>query len=151
MELTPAQVKNLMRRGLRLLIDPEPEPEERQRAIAHFDHCCAYCGSPIEKGYADLDHLVSAAKAGRNHISNRVLSCKPCNAEEKRDMGWEEFLLKKCGDGPLLEERRHKILDWVNSAGVVPPLPDATLRLLDEESRRVTAVYEEACRKLRSV
>jgi hypothetical protein len=36
MKLTPAQVKNLMRRGLRFLVDPEPEPAEKDRMIALF-------------------------------------------------------------------------------------------------------------------
>jgi HNH endonuclease len=151
MNLTPSQVKNLMRRGMRLLVDPEPESDQRQRTIAFFGNCCAYCGSSIEKGQVDLDHLLSAAKGGRNHISNRVFSCKRCNAEQKRDMGWEEFLLKKCGEGPLWERRRRKILDWINSAGAIPPLTDETLRLLEEEGRRVTAAYDKACRRLRSV
>jgi hypothetical protein len=34
MKLTPAQVKNLMRRGLRFLVDPEPDRTDKDRLIA---------------------------------------------------------------------------------------------------------------------
>ncbi|HEY0323065.1 MAG TPA: HNH endonuclease signature motif containing protein [Pyrinomonadaceae bacterium] len=151
MKLTPSQVKNLMRRGLRFLVDPEPAVEERQRAIAFFGHCCAYCGTPIGHGKGDLDHLVPAAKGGRNHISNRVFSCKPCNAEEKRDKDWEEFLLEKCGGSPTFELRSGKILEWIESAGAVPPLSEDMLHLIEEQCREATAAYDKACRKVRGI
>jgi len=150
MKLTPSQVKNLMRRGLRLLVDPEPEAEERQRVYTFFGYRCAYCSISVETGKGDLDHLLSAAKGGPNHISNRVLACKPCNAKEKRERGWEEFLMEKCGHGPVLEQRRRKILEWVKVAGALPPLSDTALYLLEEQSYKVTAAYDEACRKVRS-
>ena len=44
-KLTPAQVKNLMRRGLRFLIDPEPERADKDRMIAFFVHSCALCSA----------------------------------------------------------------------------------------------------------
>lgn len=135
MKLTPSQIKNLMRRGLRLLVDPEPGVEERQRAMAFFEHCCAYCGRRVQKGEGDLDHLVSSAKGGRNHISNRVFSCRPCNAEEKREKDWEQFLRQKHGQGRTLEERRRKILEWVQNAGAVPPLSETTLCLKSNAAR----------------
>lgn len=151
MKLTPSQVKNLMRRGLRFLVDPEPDAEEKRKCIEFFGHACAYCGAAIEKGRGDLDHLVSAALGGRNHISNRVFSCKPCNAEQKRDKQWEEFLREKHGSSPTSETMRQKILGWVVAAGAVPPMPDALLQLLEEEGARVTAAYDEACRRVRGV
>jgi 5-methylcytosine-specific restriction endonuclease McrA len=70
----PAQVKNLMRRGLRLLVDPAVTPEEKRRVYAFFENQCAFCGAGIA-GKGDLDHLVPTSKNGSNHISNRVLSC----------------------------------------------------------------------------
>ena len=151
MKLTPSQIKNLMRRGLRLLVDPEPEEEEKQRCIEFFDHACAYCGSTVERGRGDLDHLVSAALGGRNHISNRVFSCKPCNAQEKRDKQWEGFLREKHGSGQSFEAMRNKILGWVAVAGPVPLLPKTLLHALEEEAARATAVYDEACKKVRGV
>lgn len=149
MKLTPSQVKNLMRRGLRLLVDPEPETEERQRAISFFEHCCAYCGDVIEKGKGDLDHLLSAARGGRNHISNRVFSCKPCNAEQKRDKDWQQFLREKHRAGNAFESKQRKILEWVQLSGAVAPLPEAVLQLLEEQAREVTAAFDAACAKVR--
>lgn len=151
MRYTPSQITNLMRRGLRLLVDPEPEIDEKQRCIAFFDHRCAYCGVLIEKGQGDLDHLLSASLGGRNHISNRVFSCKPCNAKEKRDEAWEDFLIKKHGKGPVMTVHKKKILAWVASAGGVPPLPEQTLRVLTEEGQRLTDAYMGACKKVRGV
>lgn len=149
MKLTPSQVKNLVRRGLRFLVDPEPNAEEKRKCIEFFEHACAYCGTTIEKGRGDLDHLVSAALGGRNHISNRVLSCKPCNAEQKRDKQWDEFLKEKHGSSPAFEEMHQNILGWVATAGAVSPMPDALLQLLEEEGARVSAAYDEACRRVR--
>jgi 5-methylcytosine-specific restriction endonuclease McrA len=94
MELTPSQTTNLMRRGLRLLFDPEPSPEEKLRIFDFFQGRCAYCDEEVA-GKHDFDHLVSSAKGGANHVSNRVLSCKPCNAKHKRETDWQEFLCVK--------------------------------------------------------
>jgi 5-methylcytosine-specific restriction endonuclease McrA len=93
----PAQVKNrknLMRRGLRLLVDPGVTPAERRRVYAFFEEQCAFCGARLD-GKGDLDHLVPTAKDGSNHISNRVVSCGGCNAKEKLDSDWLEFLAIK--------------------------------------------------------
>jgi hypothetical protein len=150
MKLTPSQVKNIMRRGLRLLIDPNPEPEQRAQCVEYFGHICAYCDDDVAKGQGDLDHLLSSAKGGRNHISNRVFSCKRCNAEEKREKQWESFLLDKYGPGPVFNERRSKILGWVAIAGDVPPLSDEMLEILEAQSRAVVAGYDEACKMIRA-
>jgi len=149
-KLTPSQVKNLIRRGIRVLVDPEPEPIERKRVIAFFDHCCAYCGCTVETGKGDLDHLLSSSLGGRNHISNRVFSCKPCNAEQKRDKDWEIFLAEKHRDPAAFAAAHDKIKAWVQSAGDIRPLKPEILEMLDEESRRVTAAYDDACRRLRA-
>lgn len=151
MKLTPSQIKNLMRRGLRLLVDPEPNAEEKRKCIEFFGHTCAYCGEAIEKSHGDLDHLVPAALGGRNNISNRVFSCKPCNAKQKRDKHWEEFLKEKHGFGPSFDAMHQKILGWVAASGAVPPMSDALLQVLEEEGAKVTAAYDEACRKVRGV
>jgi len=151
MKLTPSQVKNLMRRGLRLLVDPEPEATDRTRCIDFFGEACAYCWEPVPKGEGDLDHLLSAARGGRNHISNRVFSCKPCNAELKRDKDWEAFLAERYGAGTTYEARRSKILQWVAEAGNEPPLPEAMLSLLKEMEHAATSAYDAACKKVLGV
>jgi hypothetical protein len=100
---------------------------------------------------AEIWTIYSSAKGGRNHISNRVSSCKPCNAEEKREKDWEQFLLEKHGPGELFEEKRSKILEWVQKAGAVQPLQESTLSLLEEQCILVTSQYEKACRRVRRV
>jgi hypothetical protein len=150
MKLTPAQVKNLMRRGLRLLVDPDPEPEERQRVYDYFGHQCAYCGIAVEPGAGDLDHLVSAALGGTNHLSNRVLSCKRCNAKEKRELDWRSFLGKMSSDEVILSRRKEKIESWIQCFKGVRLLDAEMLRMLEEEGAKATAVYDAACRKVRT-
>lgn len=149
MKLSPSQVKNLMKRGLRLLLDPDPELSERLRAYEFFDYRCAYCGIEVKLGEGDLDHLISAATGGSNHISNRVLSCKPCNAKEKREMAWKDFLTKKCPDEQVLVERQRKIEEWVNQNEGICTLSEESLSLLENEYERVAAEYDAACRKIR--
>jgi HNH endonuclease len=151
MKLTPSLVKNLMRRGLRLLVDPEPEAASREEVVLFFNHCCAYCGVSVAGGRGDLDHLLSASAGGRNHISNRVLSCKRCNAEEKRDKDWDQFLLEQHGEGETFLARRARIEEWVASVGAVAPLSEQVLRVLEEQSAIATIAYQEACNKVRGV
>lgn len=151
MKLTPSQVKNCMRRGLRLIVDPEPKQVEKQRCFEFFNHACAYCGIEIEMKRGDFDHLVPAACGGRNHISNRVFSCKPCNAKEKRDKPWEQFLIEKHGVGSVLEAKKQKIMQWISSTGAASPLPEKALQLLESEAARVIDEYDQACKKIRGI
>ena len=149
MKLTPAQVKNLMRRGLRFLVDPDPEPGDRMQVWSHFQSRCAYCDRPLAPGEGDLDHLLSAAQRGGNALANRVLSCKPCNAEEKRDQEWTSFLMSKCNDPDILASRRDRIEQWIQLNGGHPVLDEDTLEILSAEQKRVTDEYDAACRRIR--
>jgi hypothetical protein len=149
MKLTPSLVKHIMRRGLRLLVDPEPTKEDRLRAIENFDRYCAHCAVRVDKGKGDLDHLLSSAQGGRNHISDRVFSCKPCNAEQKRDGDWLEFLLDRHGKSAAFEATQRQILRWVEVAGAAKPLPESTLALLETQAAVVTAAYDSGCAKVR--
>lgn len=151
MKLTPSQVKNNMCRGLRLLVDPEPERAERERCIAFFGGRCAYCGTKVVASQGTLDHLLAAARGGRNHISNRVFSCRLCNDKEKRDRDWKEFLIEKTGTDRMMGARLDKINQWINLAGAVPPLTEAILQTIEQEAKRVTAVYDQACKRVRGV
>ena len=149
MKLTPSQVKNNMRRGLRLLVDPEPERAERERCIAFFSGCCAYCGTKVVDGQGTLDHLLAASRGGRNHISNRVFSCRQFNDKEKRDRAWKGFLIRKTGTEEIMGTRLDKISEWIKLAGAVRPLTEATLKTIEEEAQRVTALYDQACKRVR--
>jgi HNH endonuclease len=112
--VTTAYTKNIIRRAFREIIDVTPSKQEAEKIWKYFESECAYCGKLLQKLNKEghIDHLVSAAKGGRNHFSNRVLSCANCNEKEKRDLPWEEFLTSKVTDKALLEIRRKKILDW---------------------------------------
>lgn len=149
MKLTPAQVKNLMRRGLRFLVDPEPEKEDKKRVQDFFKNECAYCGRHLEDGDGDIDHLVSAALGGANALANRVLSCKRCNAEEKRDRDWIEFLKEKCNSPSIFEERESRIQQWIKLNGSRPELDPKILILLKQESARTTKEYDAACARIK--
>jgi hypothetical protein len=138
-----------MRRGLRFLIDPDPEPADRRRVWAHFQSRCAYCDRSLADSEGDLDHLVSAAQRGGNSLANRVLSCKPCNAEEKRDQEWSKFLTSKCKDQYTLTARRARIQQWIELNGGHPVVDEDTLELLNAEAKRVTDEYDAACRRIR--
>ena len=45
--------------------------------------------------------------------------------------------------------RLDKINEWINLAGAVPPLAEAILQTIEQEAKRVTAVYDEACKSVR--
>lgn len=149
MEHTPAQVKNIMRRGLRFLIDPEPEKKDKKRVRDFFDDSCAYCGKNLKDGDGDIDHLVSAALGGANTLANRVLSCKPCNAKEKRERDWVEFLREKCDSHATFERRESKIRQWIELNGGHLELDEDLLALLTEEAERTTREYNIACGRIR--
>lgn len=144
MDLTPSQIKNLMRRGLRLLVDPEPTSIDREAAFLFFTNQCAYCGISTNRKSGDLDHLISASKGGPNHISNRVPACKQCNAHEKRDLDWEVFLQSKCPTEAIFLNRRTVIANWIKQNGAAPLISTSKLRIIDEQSRICTEIYEKA-------
>ena len=112
--VTTAYAKNIIRRAFREIIDQTPSKQEADRIWEFFSSECAYCGKSLQKERKEghIDHLISASKSGRNHISNRVLSCADCNEKEKLDSGWEEFLASKVADSAIRELRRKKIISW---------------------------------------
>ncbi|HWQ56061.1 MAG TPA: HNH endonuclease signature motif containing protein [Bryobacteraceae bacterium] len=114
-KITVSYAKNIIRRALREIVDPSPEPDQLELAWKHFESRCAYCGVVLTRGskHAHFDHLISAAGGGVNHISNRVLCCSDCNEKEKLDRPWDEFLRCKTGGATEYEERLRKITDWI--------------------------------------
>ncbi len=112
--VTPAYVKNMMRRGLSELVDPSPDDQAEVQIWNHFKSACAYCGSPLRKGAkeAHIDHLVSASNRGANSLGNRVLSCAECNEKGKRDQPWEVFLRRKSTSPEEFYNRRQVIVEW---------------------------------------
>ena len=146
----PAQITNLMRRGLRLQLDPGPTSEERRKAFEFFGYKCAYCEAQIDLKMGHLDHLVSASQGGSNHTSNRVPSCPICNAKEKRETHWEGFLSEKChGDATAIRLKRRRIEQWIEECGARPSFSEIASRLAEEEGRRLTDEYNQACRRIK--
>jgi hypothetical protein len=89
-----SQAKNYIRQTLWKAVDPDPSTKQKHTLWVHFGSRCAYCGCELDprNRKAHLDHLEAS---GRNHISNRVLSCSVCNGDDKREQNWELFLAKE--------------------------------------------------------
>lgn len=113
----PPYVKNMIRRSLQEIVDPSPPKKAITRIWEYFGSECAYCGRKLDrtKKEGHIDHLVSSALNGANHISNRVLSCATCNEKEKLDMPWEQFLEVKNPNRVIAKQRRDKIMQWRES------------------------------------
>jgi HNH endonuclease len=149
MKLTPSQVKNYARRGLGLLIDPNPEPAQKRNAFDFFFNQCAFCGTSVNQKTGDLDHLVSSSTGGRNHISNRVPSCKPCNASEKRELDWKVFLLGKAETEAIGVRRMAIVCAWLEKCGPLQELSQSRLKAVEEQSRLVENAIDLAVRTIR--
>ncbi len=150
--VTPAYAKNIIRRAFTELVDPGPSTVDRLRLWEHFRHACAYCGQLVRYGAKEghLDHLVAAAQDGPNALGNRVLTCAPCNEQEKLDHPWEAFLKKKAPSPEEFAVRRQRILDWQKAN----PLPGGAMsRQLKELARakadEVVAAFEQAVADVR--
>ena len=149
-KMTAGYAKNTIRRALRAVVDPEPSEKEVAEIWDFFSWACAYCGRRLEKRTREghVDHLVPATEAGTNHISNRVLSCSSCNADEKGDRPWLEFLCGKTKDHTLFNNRRKRIEDW--KARDVPSQPAVVdTKLLTRETERAVAAFDEAVTQMR--
>ena len=65
-------------------------PEERRIVMQHrrvllkIDPRCSYCGVPLTRKKATIDHIVPKSKGGSSSEFNLALACKPCN-ERKAD------------------------------------------------------------------
>lgn len=55
---------------------------------------CFYCGKPLN-GDISLEHLVSRAHGGPNHISNLVLAHRQCNADAGHLSAAEKIALRE--------------------------------------------------------
>ena len=109
--MTPSFAKNIIRRTLRAVLDPEPPSHEIDRLWEYFDSACAYCDQKLNRynREGDIDHLIAG---GTNNISNRVLSCKSCNGDKKLDKDWLAFLREGSPDGTIFRKRHDRITSW---------------------------------------
>jgi CRISPR/Cas system Type II protein with McrA/HNH and RuvC-like nuclease domain len=114
---TPSIAKNQMLRCLRAIIDPLPTASEIAKLREHFQHKCAYCGYELQPNdrSGQLDHVLAHSEGGTNSIFNHVLSCGPCNGDEKREMPWEDFLALKELSVEIQELRCLSIKGWLSN------------------------------------
>jgi hypothetical protein len=146
---TPAQVKNLMHRAFSDLIDPPPTASEQQRLRAHFEHRCAYCDAPAAVRDGHLDH---AEAEGGNAINNLVLACRVCNGDEKREMHWEKFLARKCGDdADVFTRRRSRIVSWLGALDERRRPPRDLEALREQAEAEAKAAFDAAYARVRDV
>ena len=151
-DATQGYVKNIIRRSLREIVDPRPSKNDKQKIWEFFNSKCAYCGKKLRKEHKEghIDHLVSASCNGYNQISNRVLSCAKCNAEEKLDMPWEKFIEKKCSDKHTAAERKSKILQW-QKTHEESILKENVLSKIKSLADEVVSYYDGKIRQARSL
>ncbi len=148
------QAKGYIAGALRKAVDPDPSTRQLKALRAHFESRCAYCGRDLDPDdrTSHLDHLRSGGRGGRNHISNRVLSCNHCNGDHKREGDWEKFLAKVCGLGTGLYAARHqRILDWQKACGNPPDIGEAIAAERDRSIEICRSTLEKHHRRLRSL
>lgn len=152
--LTTAQIKNYVRRAFREIVDPSPDKFIVPQIWEYFNCECAYCGKPLVKLNKDghIDHLVSASKSGKNHISNRVLSCATCNEKEKLAQDWNDFLAKKCTNQEVHAARKSKIEKWILLHSETGSLRynEEHVSLARKYADEVNLVFEKCVKELRA-
>lgn len=86
--------------------------------------CCAYCGLPISQHFRlyngvlklqDL-HKEHFDHEGSNEIDNCIPSCQSCNSSERK-FSFDKWYIpdnKRLKVGVYNEERKNKILKWIN-------------------------------------
>lgn len=85
-----------------------------------------------------MDHLEPTTNSGGNYIRNRVLACKECNGNEKREIHWEKFLQSKCATHKEFVSRREKIVRWQGQ------FPELRKIVLSSEGELARAELEHA-------
>jgi hypothetical protein len=106
--------KNAMHRAIQDLLCRPLTTKEKDLVWEYFKSRCAYCNKRINRAHrhGHMDHLDCSATGGGNAIRNRVLACKECNGNEKREQNWRRFLKSKCKDAETFQRRRDKIKAW---------------------------------------
>lgn len=150
--LTIYQIKNYVRRSFREIVDPSPDKILVHSIWTYFENRCAYCEKDLIKVNKDghIDHLISASAKGKNHISNRVLSCATCNEKEKLDQDWEAFLKRKSPTPSIYRRRKARILKWIRIHTGTGRLTqnEKLVKLAETYAEKVNRVYEEYAKAL---
>jgi hypothetical protein len=132
--------KNAMNRAIQDLLCRPLTTKEKNLVWEYFKSRCAYCDKRINRAHrhGHMDHLDCSATGGGNAIHNRVLACKECNGNEKREQNWKRFLKSKCKDAETFQHRLDNIKVWQKQC----PKPIATV--LSTQAEKAKLAVEEA-------
>lgn len=147
--VTPSMAKNTIKRSLRSIVDRELSAAEKSAIWNHFSSQCAYCGKKLSRDGREghIDHLIPTTSGGTNHISNRVLSCPPCNGDEKREEDWITFLNRKNNDSAMRDDRIRRIETWVEAnSHLKKPIDE---ELLQHHVEKVCQAFDAAVAALK--
>lgn len=150
----PSQARNMIRKSLLSLLGVRLRPTAVAAIWAFFDASCAYCGVLLDRKRREghIDHLVSSKGGGDERLGNLVLACGTCNGDEKREMNWHAFLVQRCPDPVVREERNRRIEEWSrrNELGNVVADEDV-VRRAEVQITRALVAYNAAVEKMREL
>ncbi|OFV71524.1 HNH endonuclease [Acetobacterium wieringae] len=63
---------------------------ERKKIFNKTDGHCAYCGTELEFGKMQIDHIVPISRGGEDDEKNMIAACRSCN-HYKSTLFLEEF------------------------------------------------------------
>lgn len=151
--LRPPQARNAIKKALYGLLDKPLKRPQWDELWQFFDSQCAYCGVSLDRSRREghADHLVSVSLGGTNGMSNFVLSCGRCNGDDKRDMDWEPFLAQGNPDPCMHEERRQRILRWIElHEGTVPHRAPVLAEFVESQVSRALECFNQAVDNVRT-
>jgi 5-methylcytosine-specific restriction endonuclease McrA len=67
-------------------------PRDWRRLLERYRHCCAYCGTKVEK--LQREHVIPLSRGGVHSIGNLVPACPKCNTNKKNRLLIEWKALK---------------------------------------------------------
>jgi hypothetical protein len=148
----PPQARNSIKKALWGLLDKPLKGSQLDEIWHFFDSQCAYCGVPLDRSRREghADHLVSVSIGGTNSMSNFVLSCGKCNGDDKRETDWEPFLAQRNPDSRMRDERRQRIVGWIElNKGAVPHRDPVLVALVESQVSKALECFNQAVANVR--
>jgi len=111
------------------------DPRYAAAVTAAFGDACCYCGNPLERDRAAVEHLdgMNRFRVGLHIPGNVIVACTRCNRAKRRDdskptlvlakSGWESFL---CHDAKQCDQDCNSCAYW---SAIWPGQADRVLRL----------------------
>ncbi|MCO5275050.1 MAG: HNH endonuclease [Flavobacteriales bacterium] len=94
---------------------PSKKDIERYELWVQQEHRCMYCGGAIQKGQlfdtrdTDVDHVIPRARFYDDSIQNRVIACRPCNADKGKQLAAAYMKSKGPGEWETYVDRVNKL------------------------------------------